>query len=270
VPTDGLAKDIKHFAFSHCWGCAGSFKLTSDNYLESLQKVDYADLSKNMRHATKIVLRLGGNYIWIDSVCIIQDSTEDFDGEITKMGSVYSGAYCTIASTGSPSGDDGCFHERNSLSLRPCEIGVSSPQELLPGAIYARRDDIFAFERGVDKAPLNKRAWCLQERLLSRRILHFGAEMIYWECHQRAASELNPNGYTYKSLTGDFEETCRHNIEGVNSFEDAMAVDLVPAEFVARSRSLDWANLRALRSGPPPTILDPDDPPTSNTIWEIK
>jgi hypothetical protein len=279
VLTDGLARDVKYFAFSHCWGCAKSFELTRDNYDESLRKVDYADLSKNMMDAVKIALRLGGSYIWIDSVCIIQDSTEDFDREITKMGSVYSGAYCTIASTGSPSGNDGCFHERNSLSLRPCEIGVSSSQELLPCAIYARRDDIFAFERGVDKAPLNKRAWCLQERLLSRRILHFGAEMIYWECHQRAASELNPNGYTYKPID-NFQQLYQRNVEGVNSFEDAMALgwtfaesgasaeSVRHAELMARAR--DWAKLSMFHHGPPPTILDPDDPPTSNSIWEIK
>src|SRR6266542_1322775 len=88
--------------------------------------------------------------------------------------------------------------------MRPCEIGVSSLSELLPAWIYIRRDDLSDFRRGVDRVILNTRGWVLQERLLSRRILHFGAEMIYWECCHRAASELNATGYVYQSYPREF------------------------------------------------------------------
>ncbi len=114
------------------------------------------------------------------------------------MGSVYAGACCAIAATRSNSGAGGCFHERNCLRL--CKIGVSSQSVPNANMIYIRRDDVFDFERNIDRSPLNDRAWVFQERLLSRHILHFGSEMIYWECQcrQRSASELNANGYTYK------------------------------------------------------------------------
>ncbi|PQE11538.1 heterokaryon incompatibility protein [Rutstroemia sp. NJR-2017a BVV2] len=157
-----------------------------------------------MQDAVKIARSLGIFYIWIDSLCIIQDSDEDWKAEAAKMGDVYAGAACTIASTGSPSSEGGCYHPRKTLSLRPCEIGVSSRTDLLPTWIYIRRDDLSDFRRGVDRAILNTRGWVLQERLLSRRILHFGAEQLYWECCQRAASELNATGYIYKSYPRDF------------------------------------------------------------------
>ena len=102
------------------------------------------------------------------------------------MGDVYAGAVCTIASTGSPSGDGGCYHQRVPESLGPCTIGFSSFDEEASKSIFIRRDEAFHFERQVDRAPLNKRAWVLQEQLLSRRILHFGAEMMYWECQYRS------------------------------------------------------------------------------------
>ena len=96
------------------------------------------------------------------------------------MGSVYSAAALTIASTAPTTSTGGCFHSRSLTSLRPCKIGVSSPDVLSPDWIYPRRDDVFDFERSVDLAALNTRGWVVQERLLSRRILHFGADMILY------------------------------------------------------------------------------------------
>jgi hypothetical protein len=183
-PTD---QNIEYLAFSHCWGLTVPLELLKANEDDFLKNVEFSKLSENMKHAVRITRSLGYLYLWIDSLCIIQDSFEDWKAEAAKMGDVYAGAVCTIASTGSPSSEGGCFHERKTLSMRPCEIGVSSLGELLPAWIYIRRDDLSDFRRGVDRAILNTRGWVLQERLLSRRILHFGAEMLYWECCHRAA-----------------------------------------------------------------------------------
>src|SRR5205814_1827018 len=106
----------------HCWGGVKSFRLLSDNYKACLQNIKFSNLSRNMRDAVRIAQRLGFSDIWIDSVCIVQDSKKDWATEAPKMGGVYSGAVCTIASTGSSSGDGGCFHRRNCLSLSPCKI----------------------------------------------------------------------------------------------------------------------------------------------------
>lgn len=108
------------------------------------------------------------------------------------MGNIYAGAVCTIASTGSGPGDGGCFHERNPLSLQACKIGARTIDDESPGMTYIQQDDLLDYQ----SSPLNQRGWVFQERLLSKRILHFG---LYWECHKRSASELNVNGYVYKN-----------------------------------------------------------------------
>jgi hypothetical protein len=198
---------VKYLAFSHCWGGSSTLELRKANVEEFQTGIDPSSLSKNMQDAVAITQRLGYNYIWIDSLCIIQDSYDDWNTEAAKIEGVYAGADCTLASTGSASGDGGCFHGRLNLrSLRACKVGVSGDTQ--PEWIYIRRDDLSDFCRGVDRAPLNQRGWVLQERLLSRRILHFGAEMLYWECCLRSASELCPTGYVYKKhpheYYGDF------------------------------------------------------------------
>lgn len=268
-----------YLALSHCWGPTAEmrFKLLASNIDRCFETIDFDSLSQNLKDAVTVTASLGFSYIWIDSLCIMQkDDTGTETGEVAerwrsdwkteakKMGSVYSGAACTIASTGSATSKEGCFHKRNVQSLSPCRIGVSSVESLTPSWIYARRDDVFDFEKSVDLAPLNTRGWVMQERLLSRRILHFGASMIYWECCGRSASELNPLGYTYKTFPEDFED---------NYFPDlrsriATRGDLQKAE--REGNGISWATVEEVRRRPPPVMLDPDAPPSTQAVWQRK
>lgn len=199
----------------------------------------------------------------------IQGWREDWEKEAARMGAVYSNAVCTIASTGSTSSAGGCFHDRSTLSLPPCKIGASSLDTSLSKWIYARRDDVFDFQRNVDRSPLNTRAWVQQERLFSRRILHFGTEMIYWECCRRSASELAPNGYVYKRYPGDFSDKYFPDLgTGINTRADLEAAEKAGRGFL-------WGAAEAVRLRPPPVDLDPDDRKSQmlssrQTTWQRK
>jgi hypothetical protein len=59
------------------------------------------------------------------------------------------------------------------------------------------------WEDGVSDAPLNRRAWVVQERILSPRIIHFGAQQLFWECYELKASEAFPNGFDHEISTGE-------------------------------------------------------------------
>lgn len=263
----GLDRRPEYLALSHCWGGNNnSLTLLNDNKLSVLENIPFSRLSKNIQDAVLITKRLGYSYIWIDSLCIIQDSREDWSEESTKMGSVYAGAVCTIASTGSNSGDGGCFHKRNCLSLQPCKIGVHSHDADSTGAIHIQQDDVFDFQRGVDKSPLNRRGWVFQERLLSSRILHFGAEVLYWECHQRSASELNPDGYIYNSSPEDFSDQ--------NSLGRRATVDKRVSMKGASETGYDNRTPQLVREmsfrGPSLPALDPDDLERPHIAWQQK
>ncbi|KAF4459311.1 heterokaryon incompatibility [Fusarium albosuccineum] len=173
---------IVYCALSHSWGGSATLRLIKTNQKELTEGVDVKQLSNNIRDAILITHRLGYQYIWVDSLCIVQDDDADWKREAAKMGDIYAGAILTIAATGAESGDQGCFRQRNTDLLTPCELAASSKGHLLPDRIYAVPDDLTDFRDGVDDGPLNHRGRVLQERLLSRRILHYGERMIYWEC----------------------------------------------------------------------------------------
>ncbi|KAK0611629.1 heterokaryon incompatibility protein-domain-containing protein [Immersiella caudata] len=264
----------RYLASSHCWGPRSDmrFKLLASNLACCCNHIDFSSLSRNVQDAITVTLALGYSYIWIDSLCIIQydppNSSDtswktDWDAEAPKMGSVYSNAACTIASTGFDTSAGGCFHGREMSTLLPIKIGVSSSDALLPYFIYIRRDDIAEFTRGVDLAPLNTRGWVMQERLLSRRLLHFGADIMFWECCGRAASELNSQGYTYKCAV-DFKDIYASDLSGYAENQGATRESELDGE------RLSWGGEGYITRRPPPAMIDPDAPRGSEEAGQLK
>ncbi|RSL88365.1 hypothetical protein CEP52_015237 [Fusarium oligoseptatum] len=237
--------------------------------------IPFERISQSMQDALHAVLGLGYAYLWIDSLCIIQDDPEDWACESKKMADVYAGAICTIAATASTSGEGGCFRTRDPSALRayqlsgeqgnvgrtrrPDEEGEEESYEGETTSVHShegsvisiRFDDGFDFERYVDRSPLNGRGWVFQERLLSPRILHFGARMLYWECWQRSASEVFPHGYVYKRYPDDFVDDYAPRITWISSREQ-----LEEAE--RDGQGLYWSYQRGILDRPPAPADDPD------------
>ncbi|KAF2866326.1 heterokaryon incompatibility protein-domain-containing protein, partial [Massariosphaeria phaeospora] len=88
---------VPYLTLSHCWGSADSIKLSYANLDRLLDGFDDQDLPRLFRDCVTVVRRLGFRYLWIDSLCILQDSTEDWLHEAGRMGDIYRGSICTIA-----------------------------------------------------------------------------------------------------------------------------------------------------------------------------
>ncbi|RDW77773.1 hypothetical protein BP6252_05826 [Coleophoma cylindrospora] len=177
-----------YLALSHRWGQAEILTLKESN-IDSLQEnISLVSVPRTFQHAAVMTRALGYRYIWIDSLCIIQDSPGDWDHEAAFMGDVYSQADCVLAATGSWDGDGGLFKTRDPVLVAPVELEAdwSSDQRT-----YSCIEDDF-WETGVANAPLNQRGWVVQERMLAPRTLHFGDSQIFWECRDHQTCEVLP------------------------------------------------------------------------------
>ena len=87
--------------------------LTQIKYQDFRTNIPYEDLNKLFQDAIQASGRLGINYIWIDCLCIVQDSREDWLNESARMGAVYRNSYLNIAGTGFKDGNAGLFVQRN-------------------------------------------------------------------------------------------------------------------------------------------------------------
>jgi hypothetical protein len=174
--SDGNDRAGKYIALSHCWGNEQGKRLCTyrHNIQEHKQHIDFDRLPKTFQDAVRITRALNIQFLWIDSICIIQDDEEYWRTESGCMGDVFSAAYCTLAAssgTSSAAGFLGSRKTRQCVTIRTRSAGTIYVCEAI--------DD---FHRDVEEGALNKRGWVLQERALSRRLIHFTATQVYWEC----------------------------------------------------------------------------------------
>jgi hypothetical protein len=190
-------KKTEYLALSHCWGGEIEYTLTTANIESVRQHINVDDLSKNFQDAILVARSLGIRYLWIDSLCILQDSLEDWKNESSAMRKVYANAVCVISATASESSKGGCFRQRPSHTPTWSLITSKKTQYF----ISTQKPSIKTlFDTRVEIAPLAKRCWAFQERLLSRRLVHFCSDSVLFECNTMQASEFDDKGSRYEKL----------------------------------------------------------------------
>lgn len=160
VLSTELDEHAQYVALSHRWGSPGSsLPRTLDSNIKSHIEdgLRYKDLPKTFRDAVDVTRGLGYKFLWIDSLCIIQDSAEDWKSEASRMAIIYDSAIVAIAAMDA---------EDSSQGLYPKEGGCSGG--------------------------LESRAWVCQERVLAPRTLVFTKGSVAWECRQATASLDSP------------------------------------------------------------------------------
>lgn len=174
----------KYACLSHCWGKQQIITTTKANISRHLQAIPWDALSRTFQDAVTCARRLGLNYLWIDSLYIIQDVTGDWIDQSPLMADYYSKAHITIAATASPDSAGGLFRKWPQFEF----TGITT--EGSPSQVIARRMPEHLFESFIlDPFPLLSRAWVYQERLLSAAVLHFGPQELSWECKEASTCE---------------------------------------------------------------------------------
>jgi hypothetical protein len=195
IETRDSGLEDEYVALSHCWGTEPAKEdiQLSASTQEILRKGGpIAKLPRTFREAFVIIERLGIRYLWIDSLCIFQDSEADWQTEAARMQTVYRNGFLTIAALGARDNDDGCFFLRNPRTVAPTVINLRRQYDgnSLPYRFDEEKNTVIG---SFVNEPLLKRAWVLQERLLSARVLYFGREQVFWECCETNCCETQPN-----------------------------------------------------------------------------
>ncbi|KAK0754411.1 heterokaryon incompatibility protein-domain-containing protein, partial [Schizothecium vesticola] len=172
-----------YVCLSHCWGRFQPLQTTRENLHAWKANIPWAQVPQTFRDAVFVTRRLGFRFLWIDSLCIVQDDKQDWEEQAPLMWSIYSNATLTLAATR-------CGDCRDTLL----------PQ--LQRTVHGRSATGHPIALAARNYPLLSRAWVFQERLISRRVVHFGHDELFWECMEGTkceCSSLNPRPRGTKS-----------------------------------------------------------------------
>lgn len=218
-----------YLTLSHCWGTGRKVKTLKENIGHFMQQFPENELSPTFKDAINLTRQLGFQYIWIDSLCIIQDDEEDWFRESEKMGAIFESSSCTIAAVHAldeKSMDRGLFFPRDDALA----VEVCCPFERIPlrklsenfrnengrtcvwKYIWLKKDKkesnidvikrhstvilrprIISLWYKIRQTEWYNRGWVFQERMLSRRIIYYCRDQIHWQCFCEDGSEQSSN-----------------------------------------------------------------------------
>ncbi len=198
----------KYLTLSHCWGQTQHTMALSHENLDSMMTgVSDEKMPRTFRDAIMITRFIGLRYLWIDSMCIIQPTKEDnsdWDKEGRKMGDIYRNSTCTIAASSARDNTEGCFQGKPGSQFDVFAYPLFGKPVHRDWDEYSKmmgrnsewmpliEPPTASWLNHVQNSPLSSRAWVLQERMLSPRILHCTMQGFFWECSERRASEYEP------------------------------------------------------------------------------
>lgn len=215
ITSDVVDPGLRQYAaLSHCWGGAklDQIGISSDyltdissppiifnspkplttltsNIVDRMKNISMHILPRTFRDSIKVTRNLGLRYIWIDSLCIIQDSKTDWEQEAATMADIYKSSYITIAAESSPDSQQG-FLKARKLSFDPVKIPFNSNIHNIHTTMFIRPAlDSWDISLTPPKSKLCSRAWVLQESLIAPRTIHFGEQQMLWECRSRSFAE---------------------------------------------------------------------------------
>ncbi|KAK4671251.1 hypothetical protein QC764_601970 [Podospora pseudoanserina] len=169
-------------AVSHQWGAKPWFCTVKSNLASHLKGIPLSSLPATFADAVKVTRALGCQYLWIDSICVVQkeeDDPGDFNKEMKNMEQYYSGAYCVLGLSAGEGHGAGFLAERK------------------------RREVV---TKHVLQGPLRSRGWVLQEHALARRTVFFTEAQTYWECGEGVKCETGTRmNNTRAAFLGDLK-----------------------------------------------------------------
>ena len=190
VETQSRPQRCGYIALSYCWGDGKAVPKTTEkgpNKTLNLHQrgIPGESLPRLFQEAVALARGLNIPYIWIDSLCIIQDSDKEKEEELMKMSDIFCDALVVVVAASAqsplssllrdkPQSDQG--HTWRTASL----IGY---QGMDLDVKFRKRAWRAHFSPEItDRTPIGKRAWCFQEKLLASRCLVFGDDEVVWEC----------------------------------------------------------------------------------------
>ncbi|SJL14142.1 uncharacterized protein ARMOST_17597 [Armillaria ostoyae] len=187
--NQGIELHEYYVALSYVWGESQPNRTTTKNLNSYIEGIPLTNIPKTIMDAIMVTHKLGLRYLWVDSFCIVQDSEDDKAREIAQIRRIFRNAYVTIIAACAEKVSDGFLHDRRpavkELIIDEASLPFHCPDGSI-GTMHLRRKRYPPLRREPrplsPPEPINERAWCLEERVLSPRRLIYATHTLLYEC----------------------------------------------------------------------------------------
>ena len=260
------AEAVKYATLSYVWSKT-SLTLTNAGLPNARLGLQRHALPTVLESGIQAAQKLGFRYCYADSLCVLQDSEADKQAECALMASVFRNAALTIVldqideldmQPGLVLPDAIANAIANAQSQKATRTATSSV--VLPdanaNAMFKNANRTTDRPSASSALPLSDfttpgfgwdtRAWSLQERLLSRRLLHLCETQLYWECASLKASDTFPRGLSSlvweKAHTKSRHDRAQRGKSGSRSVtvKNVKAYDTQTRPEATRLRNCQW------------------------------
>ncbi|KAK5653054.1 hypothetical protein OQA88_9340 [Cercophora sp. LCS_1] len=183
----------RYVALSHCRGGSISPVLDETTLERFQQDIPVSSLPANFIDAIIITRQPSIEYLWIDSLCTLQGSTEDWEAESAVMADVYLNSLVTISALSSPHSRAGILSQRqtggsdsaghpSTGEAKPATSWTSISKTSPASTVTVQAPQKFQSLHNMfpdQVEPLLQRGWALQESLLPSRQLFYSSEQIH-------------------------------------------------------------------------------------------
>ncbi|KAI0409694.1 heterokaryon incompatibility protein-domain-containing protein [Xylaria palmicola] len=198
----GSVSFAPYAALSHCWGAVQPLRTLTCNIESHSKGISPLLMPRTFHDAIRVTRYLNIRYLWIDSLCIVQDDDDDWNREAAKMAVYYTGAEIVISASSSQGSSEGFTGLRRESVKGTLLIGEGHDMPSKKAPLHFREATVgdsgsIPRQIGYRVDSLSSRGWCFQERLLARRLLSFDSEQLIWECnsacHCEGSDTSNPD-----------------------------------------------------------------------------
>ncbi|KAI1807884.1 HET-domain-containing protein [Daldinia bambusicola] len=239
-----------YVTLSYVWGIKQNYILTKDTLPIMLDSLHVQSIPQTVAEAMEVTRRLGFRYIWVDALCIIQDSREDKMKELPQMAKIYQYSAITISAANSTGASEGFLKPPLPpvFKVQPFNITIGKGMPEFP---YTNLSLGFREEEPTVKDPIDSRGWTLQEWALSSRRLCFSSQGVQWTCNKLIADpsslkehrdpplQISPTGYV-QNYFGDASAIISTPWE--SALSNKYAID---ESYKRREMSMTWVEIRS-------------------------
>ncbi len=255
---------VNYLSFSHCWGPPpnpsapmggrGGSVLTDTNLATWREMLPVDDLPPAFQHAVKICACLGFDHIWIDSLCILQDSAKDWEVQSAAMADVYKFAWLNIAALSTASDFEGFINDARDprvvfgfrapfASILGRSEGATSSRGRACVLLQGEAMLLWRYQSDLPgasswSAPLFERAWVYQERSLARRMLAFTTHGVFFDCDEGGHGE-HPDWPGGSSASRDARRLQQSILDMAAALQADTAVGNPPSTAHRREQAID-------------------------------